>query len=80
MKDLDAHLLAAHAAGDAQALMTLYATAADACADPQQAAFYLTHAHVFAMEIGHLDAMALRDRLVEQGREEPLDTPLARQT
>lgn len=72
MSDLDAALLAAHASGDLEALVTLYTRAADAASDSQAAAFYLTHAHVFAMELGHADAPALRQRLIDQGREAPL--------
>ena len=75
MKDLDAQLLAAHAKGDAAALVTLYRQAADQANDPQAAAFYLTHAHVFACEINHPDTDALRQRLIDQGREAPLPPP-----
>jgi hypothetical protein len=72
MKALDERLLAAHARGDHVALVALYQEAAAATPDAEAAAFYLTHAHVFAMELGHPDAPRLRHRLVEQGREEPL--------
>lgn len=75
--DLDAALIAAHAAGDLSALVRLYRRAADATADPDRAAFYLTHAHVFAMEMGHPDMDHLRARLVAQGREAPLQEPIA---
>ncbi|MGJ8545275.1 MAG: hypothetical protein ACSHWZ_07515 [Sulfitobacter sp.] len=72
MSDLQAQLLAAHAAGDARALVSLYRAAAQAAAEPEAAGFYLTHAHVFAMESNHPDAPALRAQLVAQGREAPL--------
>ena len=75
MNDLDAALLAAQAEDDAAALGTLYQQAADAAEDVEGAAFYLTHAHVFAMEINHPDQHALRARLVEMGREAPLQPP-----
>ncbi len=72
MSDLDARLLAAHLAGDPAALVRLYAEAADAATDKDAAAFFLTHAHIFALEMGHPDTLTLRQRLVEQGREAPL--------
>ena len=72
MSELDARLLAAHAEGDADALVTLYAAAAEAANDADAAAFYLTHAHVFALEAGHPQTDALRARLIALGREAPL--------
>lgn len=72
MSALDQQLLAAHAAEDKPALVALYQAAAEASTEEEAAAFYLTHAHVFAMEINHPDAARLRQRLVDQGREEPL--------
>ena len=70
MSDLDARLLAAHAAGDRRALVALYTEAAGATADPAAAAFYLTHAYVWALDTGDDAAPALRARLVAEGREE----------
>jgi len=75
MSDLDKRLLAAHAQGDAAALVTLYREAADQTNDAQAQGFYLTHAHVFALEIGHPDTATLRQRLIDQGREAPLHPP-----
>jgi hypothetical protein len=75
MKDLNAQLLAAHAQGDASALVTLYTKAADQAGDSEAAAFYLTHAHVFALETNHPDTAKLRQRLIDQGREDPLPDP-----
>ena len=72
MTALDSDLLAAHASGDARALVTLYQQAATKANAPEQAAFYLTHAHVFAMESDHPDAPALRAQLVAMGRESAL--------
>ena len=72
MTALDDALLAAHAAGDTAALITLYAEAADAAATPDSAAFYLTHAYVFALEAGHADAPTLHQRLIDAGRDQPL--------
>jgi hypothetical protein len=67
-RTLDAALLAAHAAGDQRALVGLYGTAG-AQAAANAAAFYLTHAYVFALEAGDPRAAALHARLVEMGRE-----------
>tara|TARA_R110002049_G_scaffold10127_1_gene50142 strand:+ start:103285 stop:103527 length:243 start_codon:yes stop_codon:yes gene_type:complete len=76
MKTLDAALLAAHAAGDGAALVRLYGQAAKDAATPDAAAFYLTQAHVFALEIGDTTAPALRQRLIAMGRESPLTAPI----
>ncbi len=65
---LDAALCAAHARGDRRALVGLYSTAG-ARATGDAAAFYLTHAYVFALEAGDPRAGPLRARLVEMGRE-----------
>lgn len=70
MSNLEQRLLAAHAAGDKPALVTLYSEAAGSATDAEAAWFYLTHAHVYALELGHPAAPALRARLVAAGREE----------
>lgn len=67
---LNQRLLAAHATGDKSALVTLYTEAADATEDIDAACFYLTHAYVFALDIGHPAAAALHARLKAEGREE----------
>ncbi len=72
MTNLDTRLLAAHAAGDIAQLVALYTEAADIADDNDAAAFYLTHAYVFALETGDPEADVLRARLVEAGRESPL--------
>ncbi|MBY5932856.1 hypothetical protein KUV51_07580 [Tateyamaria omphalii] len=72
MSDLEARLLAAHAHGDNAAMVELYQEAASTAPDPAEQAFFLTQAHVFAMEIAHPDAAALRQTLVRMGRETPL--------
>jgi hypothetical protein len=69
MSTLDAQLLAAHEAKDSAALIQLYIQAADEAGYIDAACFYLTHAYVFALEIGHPDADVLRVRLVQHGRE-----------
>ena len=75
MTDLDADLLAAHAVGDLTVLVRLYQQAARDAQDADAAAFYLTHAHVFALECNHPDQDALRAELVAAGREAPLGPP-----
>jgi hypothetical protein len=75
--ELDTRIIAAHTAGEGAALVELYRQAAETVADPVQAAFYLTHAHVFALETGHAEAAALRDMLIADGREAPLPPPIA---
>lgn len=72
MSDLDQRLLLAHAQGDAKELVALYLEAADQSADPEAEAFYLTHAHVFALELGDPRAEELRERLIATGRDVPL--------
>lgn len=66
---LEAALLDAHAVGDRAALVTLYAEAADGASDA--AAFFLTQAYVFALEIGDTRAPELRARLVEMQADTP---------
>lgn len=63
MNDLDAQLLAAHAEADAAALVTLYAQASDMAAHLQAKRFFLTHAYVYALELGHPDVATLKSRL-----------------
>lgn len=66
-------LLGAHTAGDAPALIGLYAEAAalaEAAGALDAACFYWTHAHVYALETGDPRAAALRAVLKRHGREE----------
>ena len=72
MSDLDTRLLAAHAASDVPALVDLYRAAATSAETDTARGFYLTHAHVFALEINHPDTATLRAMLVEMGREHVL--------
>lgn len=72
MSHLNTRLLEAHARGDTHALVALYCEAADAATDVSARGFYLTHAHVFALELGHPDTATLRAELIEMGREIPL--------
>lgn len=72
MTSLQSRLLEAHAAGDAPALARLYTEAADAAPSEDAKGFYLTHAHVFALEAGLPETSALRQRLINMGRETPV--------
>ena len=67
---LNAQMLAAHAQGDIPALIRLYTLAADQANDLSAACFYLTHAYVFALEAGAVEAANLHARLKAHGREE----------
>lgn len=69
MSDLQARLLTAHATGDGVALVALYTEAADRAVTEEAAGFFLTHAYVHALELGHGNALALKARLVAMGRE-----------
>ncbi|MGR3320968.1 MAG: hypothetical protein ACU0DK_03435 [Pseudooceanicola sp.] len=66
--ELNAAILAAHAAGDRVALAALYAQAAGGAGEAERA-FFLTQAYVFALECGDATAAALRAQLVALGRE-----------
>ncbi len=72
MTSLQARLLAAHALADPVALARLYTEAADTADSEDAAGFYLTHAHIFALEAGLPEADALRQRLIDMKRETPL--------
>ena len=64
-------LLKAHGANDRGALVALYTDAADAAKtsqDVEKECFFLTHAWIFALEIGHGATETLHARLVRHGR------------
>ena len=67
--DLDARLLAAHAADDRAALIALYREASEAADTPVARNFYLTHASVCAREAGGPGAAGRRAGLVAYGAE-----------
>lgn len=69
MNDLHMRLLAAHAAGDQTALITLYTRAADQAQSIDETCFFLTHAYIYALEQGHPNTRDLLGRLKEYGRE-----------
>lgn len=68
MADLARRLLDAHARDDRTALVALYEEAANGANDLGAACFYLTHAWVFALDVGHTAADALYERLHGLGR------------
>ncbi|MFY0691404.1 MAG: hypothetical protein JXR14_05705 [Paracoccaceae bacterium] len=70
---LDARLLAAHAREDKPALVALYMEAAAAACSAEAEGFYLTHAYIFALDIGDARAALLKARLVEMHRDAPED-------
>lgn len=69
MSTLDTALLAAHDSGDLSALVGLYEMAATEANAADASGFYLTHAYVFALELGDARADDLRRRLAAMGRE-----------
>ncbi|MCT4558466.1 MAG: hypothetical protein N4A61_10450 [Pelagimonas sp.] len=69
MSTLEARLLEAHARDDRAALVELYTEAGDSTSDDRARYFYLTHAFVFALELGDPRAAPLHQRLKEAGRE-----------
>ncbi|MEM8837848.1 MAG: hypothetical protein AAGE89_07125 [Pseudomonadota bacterium] len=71
---LDKALVDAHNAGNKAEIARLYEEAGnvfEADGDVDGAAFYLTHAYVFALEIGSSRADQLQERLHRLGREVP---------
>jgi hypothetical protein len=68
MTPLDERLLEAHERDDKPALVALYSEAAEAANSEEAQGFYLTHAYVFALDIGAAEAPALRQRLKDMGR------------
>lgn len=68
MTDLDTRLLTAHEAGDRTRLIALYLEASACAEDDTAAAFYLTHAYVFALEAGDPRTAELKSRLEAAGR------------
>jgi hypothetical protein len=70
---LERAILAAHAAGDPDALVGLYSEAgmrAETGGDVDAACFFYTYAYVFALETGSAATGELHARLVTHGREE----------
>ena len=68
MTSLQERLLAAHARDDRRALVVLYTEAADKTDDLDAACFYLTHAYIFALEMGDAATQTLYQRLKVHGR------------
>lgn len=65
---LDERLLKAHEKDDRSALVALYTEAADQAADVDAQCFYLTHAYVFALELGDARAVELYKHLAAHDR------------
>ncbi len=68
MTSLQDRLLAGHAKGDQAALVGLYTEAGDGTDDIDAACFYLTHAYIFALELGDPRTKPIYARLKAQGR------------
>lgn len=68
MSDLEARLLAAHAADDRKTLISLYVEASESTSDAIESGFFLTHAYVFALEAADPRIDALATRLKQTGR------------
>ena len=68
MTSLQDRLLDAHAQGDQMALVALYTEAADSTDAVDAACFYLTHAYIFALELGDPASETLFARLKVHGR------------
>jgi len=71
--NLDTALRDAHQKGNGAALVRLYTQAAEEAEDIDATCFYLTHAYVFALELGAPEAGDLNARLVSYGRAHPLE-------
>lgn len=68
MTSLQDRLLAAHARDDRTALVGLYTEAAETAGNLDASCFFLTHAYIYALEIGDPAAKALYLRLKVHGR------------
>ena len=66
---LDALILNAHARDDRAALVCLYTQVADLASDVDRECFFLTYAHIYALELGHPSRESLCARLSAFGRE-----------
>ena len=65
---LDDQLLQAHAEDDRRALVGLYEEAADQASELDAECFYLTHAYIFALDVGDRRSEKLATRLAAHGR------------
>ncbi len=73
---LDLALLKAHERQDTAELVRLYTIAGDKAEEKRDidaACFFLTHAFVFALEIGAPEAKLLNERLAARGRAKLLE-------
>jgi hypothetical protein len=66
---LDGKLRAAHEAQDAETLVTLYCEAATQAGCDDARGFFLTHAYIYALELGDARAAPLKAQLIALRRE-----------
>ncbi len=66
--DLHAAILAAHGADNKRALVDLYSQAANQADTLDAACFFLTQAHVFALETNHPATPQIHAQLKSHGR------------
>ena len=66
---LNQKIIAAHKIRDDWLLVELYTQAADSSTDCDRECFFLTFAHIFALEQNHPSQSNLRERLESNGRE-----------
>lgn len=66
--NLNADILAAHAAQDKVALVGLYAQASERVTNQSECAFFLTQAYIFALDAGDKRAKGFAKRLSDLGR------------
>lgn len=69
MRDLQEKILTAHKIRDQVMLVVLYTEAADLEEDINIRCYYLTYAHIYALEMGLPAARILSKRLRDYGRE-----------
>tara|TARA_B100000780_G_scaffold102489_1_gene71663 strand:- start:747 stop:968 length:222 start_codon:yes stop_codon:yes gene_type:complete len=69
VEDLNTKILAAHANNNYFLLIDLYSKAANTADDQDAECFFLTCAHIVALELGHPNQFRLQARLKAYGRE-----------
>lgn len=75
LEEIERRLLLAHEANDSRQLVQLYTEAAnylETVKNIDATCFYLTHAFVYALELGLSEAAGLNKRLVAYGRAHPI--------
>ena len=69
LRDLHEKILTAHKIKDQEKLVFLYTVAADLEEDTNTKCYYLTYAHIYALEMGLSATKILSKRLRDYGRE-----------